>query len=160
MPKSVLTATRKRASLTRFAEEAGPGVIAAIQEEGKAIKQDYEETTKSWNTEVTFEIKILASNSVKVFTLNKIYRYVNKGTPAHDITAPPGGRLFFMTPYGPKTRPNILGSGPGSIGTNLGVAQVIHHPGTEARNFSKLIAKIAKARFQKRLRAVLKNLNK
>lgn len=72
----------------------------------------------------------------------EIYGYVDQGTRPHLITPKNGPFLSFHTGYSPKTlaKPaRTVGGGGTSSGPRV-FAKVVHHPGSEAREFSKTIA--------------------
>jgi len=86
----------------------------------------------------------------------KIWTFVDQGTKPHDITPKTAPRLVF--PWGgpgsyvSKTlaRPARTVSGGGYVKNPvMQFRKQVHHPGTEARNFSKEIAKDVEPQFKK-----------
>jgi hypothetical protein len=98
-------------------------------------------------------------------TAEEVYRFVDEGTDPHIIPlggssstkvwrglqgeiqfnlrkgAEPNKTLRFKSGgYAPKTSPNTLAAGPGSPGEFWVNADEVHHPGIEARKFTKRIA--------------------
>jgi hypothetical protein len=63
--------------------------------------------------------------------------------------------LVFYTPSGAKTRPNWIGSGPGSKGTVKNFRKVVMHPGIKPRNFTKILQKKHQPAFKKAMQDIL-----
>lgn len=116
--------------------------------------KDYEKTTQTWEHEVDFKGEVNdkpAEISVSVSTDDKIYGYVDKGTKPHIIRPKrknKGGRLFFQSKYKSKTTPRIINSHKGGSYGDTVVARIVHHPGTEAREFTHTI----QAKYQPKLK--------
>ena len=140
------------------------GAYGAILKEAnqyaKDMKLDFDATTGTWNHKVNFQtdVSVLPDIvSVKVWTDDEIYGYVDKGTKPHIIRPKkPGGRLFFKVGGTPKTQPGQDTAGPGSPGTKLVAASEVHHPGTKARNFTKEISKHHSRDFYSRMRTAIR----
>jgi len=106
------------------------------------IVKDYAKTTATWNHKPSFEHGIRfpkGSPGVFVETTDKIYGYVTYGTKPHIITAKSGGLLVFQSGYKAKTAPKVIGSTAGGAFGDTVYARVVHHPGTEAREFHETI---------------------
>ena len=109
---------------------------------------DFRATTETWEHEVKFEYALSMKPSVliSVHTLDEIFEYVNEGTKPHTIR--PKGKGYPLRfqwggkgSYTPKTKPKVIGSRPGGpSGPEVRMA-VVHHPGTKAREFDKVIQK-------------------
>lgn len=105
----------------------------------------FKATTKSWSTQVTFEIDGPSGGEGAVGTNNDIYGYVSRGTRPHLIT-PHGSWLSWEGgTFRAKTRPGVLGSRSGGNRPTGGVGQAIfarrvQHPGTQARGFEEAVA--------------------
>lgn len=120
------------------------------------IRRDYQKTVSTWSKKPKFSV-IKVKNAgggyqYEVSTDSTIYGYVDKGTEAHDIVPKPDnptGKLWFKSPYKAKTQPNLLGSRAGGIAANarLYTATKVRHPGTQPRNFTKIIME----RFRKKV---------
>ena len=108
----------------------------------KAIKVDHDVTTQTWHNRPTFDIKSPAPFERTISTDNAIYSMLDRGTKAH-IIRPKSARgiLRFPGAFQSKTLPNQIMSRGGSTGGGTVVARVVHHPGTAARNWAKVIAK-------------------
>lgn len=123
------------------------------------IHADYAKTVKTWKHKPTF-YATRRGTTWYIGTKDEIYGYVELGTRPH-IIAPrnPGGRLhFFRNGFKPKTRPNYIDSYAGMAATKGETyAKIVHHPGTEARNFSKKIAEKREKQFLKLCRDAIRN---
>ena len=119
-------------------------VEAAMRLTNTLAEVDFKKTTATWKKKPGFVKEYQFGKGRKtasVTTDNEIYKYVDEGTPPHEIRAKPGGTLAFGTPSSPKTQPGVIGSTGGSVGGNAVFTQVVHHPGTKAREFSITIKK-------------------
>jgi hypothetical protein len=115
-------------------------ITNAMNGVAKDIQVDFKVTTQTFKEQVEFVIASPSAYRRTISTVNKIYAFLNDGTPEHDIFPKPGGILRFNTPFKPKTLPNRIASGPGSKGTTEVISKRgVHHPGTEARAFDKAI---------------------
>ena len=117
----------------------------ALNHTSNIIRDDFKATVRSWRTNVKFAKvgpRRLGGNlAVDVFTENKIYFYVEAGTKAHIIRPRSARVLRFQTGYTAKTRPGVIGSRGGGPRGPFVTARSVRHPGTQPRNFSKVIAK-------------------
>lgn len=114
----------------------------ALTKLGKDVVKTFEGTTSTWNTKVKFDLKVTVNNneaSIEVSTDNEIYGYVNEGTKPHIIRPKRARRLAFQTGYRAKTRPKSITSGPGGASGPYAYANIVHHPGTKAREFTKYV---------------------
>lgn len=64
---------------------------------------------------------------------------LNEGTQPHVIRPRNKRILLFNTPFRSKTVPGKIYSRQGMIGKSKVVARVVHHPGTAARYWNKVI---------------------
>lgn len=123
-----------------------PVIMEEVMDEAQSLANDvlleYELTTATWKHQPKF-LKALTFEggvTIAVFTDDKIYGYVTRGTPPHPIfPKKPGGVLAFPSGYSAKTVPGMLGSRAGGPSGNTVFARGVMHPGTEARNFDELI---------------------
>lgn len=140
-------------------------LLFAAGQTARDIKKDFEKTVKTWDNKPKFEIIVaVGPKSIDIFigTDDEVYGYVDKGTKEHIIQPKkPGGTLAFQSQYKPKTIPNMIGSRSGGSSGETRFAKWVIHPGTKARNFSKIIkkkwARIYKRRIEKALRIANKN---
>jgi hypothetical protein len=105
----------------------------------KGAEVDFKVTTQTWKHKPVFKVESKPGERT-VGTDDRIYGYVDEGTAPHIITPKRSKRLVFMAGGRAKTRPRSISSGAGSPGSTKAFAKVVHHPGTEARDFSKTIA--------------------
>jgi len=138
MPKSRLIIPKKLiADPAKMARALTNGLNATA----KGVQTDFNVTVQTWQHKPTFAISSPTPYQREISTDDTIYAFVNEGTKAHDIRPKqPGGRLLFTTPFRAKTVPRQIRSNAGSKGSTPVVAQVVHHPGTEARAFDVVIA--------------------
>lgn len=105
----------------------------------KGAKVDFDVTTQTWKSRPSFEIE-RRGNDTAVFTANKIYLFIDEGTTPHVIRPKNGKVLVFPGgKYTPKTRVRAIASRPGGSSGESVAAKVVHHPGTDAREFSDVI---------------------
>jgi len=112
----------------------------ALTGTAKAIKVDYGVTTQTWAKRPGFVITKFGPFSISVATDNEIYGYVDDGTRAHIISPKRAKVLAFGSTYRPKTSVRVIGSTGGGKGGDIVHAMVVHHPGTDAREFTETIA--------------------
>lgn len=109
---------------------------AAVQ----GARADFGVTVQTWAHGVSFQTEATELGG-KVFTTDEIYGYVNDGTPPHTITPKTASILRFAVGGSAKTAPKVIRSTAGSRGSQVVFARVVHHPGTEARQFDEVIWK-------------------
>lgn len=111
----------------------------ALTGEAKAVKVDLDTTTQTWKHRPAFTIDRDEGRRV-VATDDEVYGFVDEGTDAHLIVAKsPTKPLTFGIGGRPKTAPRVIGSRPGAKGSTIVRAQVVHHPGTSAREFTDTV---------------------
>jgi hypothetical protein len=91
-----------------------------------------------------------------VTTDDEIYNYVDKGTRAHIIRPRNANVLAFQGGYQAKTMPRVIASRPGGRSGPTVYAMEVHHPGTKAREFSKIIHAKWEKQTANRMRLALK----
>jgi hypothetical protein len=120
------------------------------------VRIDFQVTTQTWNKKPTF---IIASKpgERRIYTSNAIYLFVSGGTKPHLIKPRNAPALaFFRTGFKPKTRVGYIGSNKGSVANkDFTKTQVVHHPGNDARDFDKVIAKKWKVLFPRLLQRAI-----
>lgn len=108
------------------------------------ILKDLEATVRTWSTKPTFDLTITEKGgdySVVAGTDNVVYGYVDEGTKPHDIKPKRSKYLRFSSGYKTKTRVGIIGSRAGGAFGDDVFSTGVHHPGTEAREFTIRIQK-------------------
>ena len=117
----------------------------ALKGTGKLILSDFKKTTRTWNNKPTFQkkgpLRGKGELAVEVFTENKVYAFVTRGTRAHIIRPARASSLRFHSGFSPKTRVRVIGSRGGSRSGSTVFAKQVSHPGSKARDFDKEIAK-------------------
>lgn len=139
-------------------------LLNAMRAVAVEVKKDFEATTETWQEENKPKFDSLISLTgggpslvVDVASNGEIYRYVNDGTKPHLIPKGGPGTLAFSEGYTAKTAPGVIGSrSGGSSGARIIRKTQIKHPGTEARNFDKAIAKKWEKPFKRAMEAALK----
>lgn len=115
-------------------------VDEALQETAKFTLREYKKTTRTWKRKPRFVAQMdKKRHTVIVYTENEIYGYVDEGTRPHKITPKRAPLLRFQSKYVAKTSPRIIGSKRGGASGPWVSAKEVTHPGTKARDFSKII---------------------
>lgn len=136
-------------------------VNTAAKEIQKDMLDDFKRTTKTWKHKPAFSTKVdygvaVGGVRIQVATDDPIYGYVDLGTKPHIIKPKKKGYpLKFQTGGQPKTEPEVILSVPGKVGNNTARAMIVHHPGTKARKFTKVIANSYKPEFSRRIKNAL-----
>ncbi len=138
----------------------------ALRSVGTTVKNDFVRTIRTWSNKPSFvqrgPLTLGDRITISVSTGNKIYLFLTRGTRKnYPIPRSPKtvGFLRFRTGYRAKTRPRVIGSrGGGAFGPFASAKQVIH-PGIDARDFDKEIAKRRQKTLVKQFRnAILRSL--
>lgn len=142
---------RRKAAIADLRSIVRKEIDAAIDRKVKpALVKSHERVVADWESDVGFQArKSVTPDAIKIHIYptgadKQVWTYVDQGTKPH-VIAPkgPGYPLRFRTGYKPKTLPRpartVIGGG-GAAGPEVRAMRV-QHPGTEARNFTKQIAK-------------------
>lgn len=127
-------------------------LLNGLRAAARAVEKDYKATVSTWNKKPKFETVIALGKTKAEFlvgTDDPIYRYVDEGTKPHIIRPRRAKVLRFSSGYTPKTQPNVIGSSAGGASGSEVFSAVVNHPGTEPRNFSKVINLKHKVSFKK-----------
>lgn len=121
----------------------GPSMVKAIENAltGAAMdcKIDFDVTTQTWKNRPAFTVQVLPGRRV-ISTDSDIYHFVDAGTKPHDIRPVNAPFLAFQGgQYQAKTTPRVIGSRDGGPSGPVVFSMGVHHPGTEARDFTKVI---------------------
>lgn len=146
LPMIKLTAIKpsaKAINFTRFATAAKLGMKDAAE----AAEKDLQSTFKTWQHQPTITIKE-RSDGYSLTVDDDVWNMLDKGTRAHRIIARKAKRLRFFGGYRAKTRPGFIGSQAGGSSGGPVFRQVVNHPGTKARSWSKLIGSKYRARLK------------
>lgn len=133
-------------------------LLNAMRSAGRAIKKDFDRTTLTWRKRPIFEmiISLRGGPQVFVYTDNEIYGYVSRGTEEHVIVPVDAKALRFRSGYIAKTKPRIIGSFSGGPYGKVVLAAAVLHPGTEAREFDKVLRRRWQPRFKKRMEKAMR----
>src|SRR5688500_9162128 len=92
--------------------------IRAMRDVGETIRENFEDTTQTWNHKPKWDPVFVIPKvgvdfiTVETTTVDKVYGWVNEGTPEHPIPKVPGvKKLAFPGQFIAKTSPGIIGSG-------------------------------------------------
>ncbi len=134
-----------------------PNIIdAELVSIAEDAKKDFEKTVETWSDKPEFEIE-KRPRSYAVVTDDDKYHFVDKGTRPHKIPVGELGFLAFRGSYQAKTTPRVIASRQGGAsGAYSYTTKDIQHPGTEARQFSKIIHAKWEKETVKRIRSTLK----
>jgi hypothetical protein len=121
------------------------------------VKDDLDATTASWKHSVAFVTKRQPMQRT-ISTRDKVYGFVEQGTKPHDIVARAGRVLRFGLNPLAKTKPGVIGSGPGRAGSPLMFRQRVRHPGSEPRRFIPAIVKKRRTRLAENIQARLRGI--
>lgn len=118
----------------------------ALDHTANIVRDDFGKTVRTWRNKPNFSKRgprsVAQGFVVEVFTNHEVYSYVTRGTRAHLIRPrSAGGFLRFRTGFRPKTRVRVIGSRGGGAFGGFVTAKQVQHPGTQARDFDKEIAK-------------------
>jgi hypothetical protein len=151
MPKEIPSMIEMKAILAGNAALAQIEAVrkewrAALKEEGQAIKREYDKTTATWQTKVSFQVQVRPQGKsgmyVEVWAKNRIYWFVHEGIAVMHAR--------LSDDWRPKTQPRVLGSGAGS-GHVLYVSKKWEGPLYEPRKFTEEIVKVRQKPFEKRM---------
>lgn len=117
----------------RAIENALDGVAADVE-------KDFKTTVATWREKPRFYIRVRAGERI-IATDGVVYRWVSGGTRPHLIRAKTrAGLAFYATGFRPKTRVHQIVSYKGQAANrDFTRPQVVHHPGTEAREYPQVL---------------------
>lgn len=122
------------------------------------MMRDFNKTTRTWQHNVDFKGVVNDKPTeidVTVSTKDKVYGYVDKGTKPHIIKPRRAKALFFQKRYKAKTTPHVIGSHKGGASGDVVAAKIVHHPGTDAREFSHDLQSKYQPRLKKDIEAAI-----
>lgn len=116
----------------------------AMDELKDGVERDFESTVSSWNTPVSFAVRVTAGNAITLQVTPAgqgatVWGYLNEGTSGHYVY-PRGRALRFQGNYRSKTRPGRLSSGAGGGSGNYVYSKGHYVSGIEPREWTSVIA--------------------
>jgi len=156
-----IRSTKRKLALADLSKIADKEIRQAMDKKVKpALIKSFENVVANWKSDVGFAARTYVrrdSITVYVFPTGKdkmIWIYVDQGTKPHPIfPKKPGGVLAFQGgTYVPKTlaKPARTVYGGGTVKNPKPVfAKSVQHPGSEARGFTKQIAKDIQPEFKR-----------
>lgn len=148
---------KRKAAITTLDYLARKALEQALKDKvAPALIKSHNLVVADWKNKPTFETRISVRPdkiSMTVFPAGPnagIYEIVDQGSPPHIIKPVKAKLLVFRTGYKSKTlaKPARTVSGGGKASGPLVFAKLVHHPGSEAREFSKVIAKDIQPQFK------------
>jgi hypothetical protein len=124
----------------------------------KDIQVDFNVTTSTWNNKPRFYIR-RSKGERFIGTDGVVYKFISGGTRPHIIKAHTlKGLAFYATGFRPKSRVRYIGANKGQrANKDFRRPMVVHHPGTEAREYPQVIAekwnKLLPGIFQRAIKA-------
>lgn len=125
------------------------GLIEGMRDLGVEIRENFEDTTRTWNNKPQFDPPTSVPKvgvdfiSVETTTEDQRYGWIDKGTRVgkdpYPIRAKNVKTLAFPSQFIPKTSQGIIGSGVGFIGPVDKFPVEVNHPGIEPRKFVETI---------------------
>lgn len=144
-------------------DEYAKAMQAAVLKSANLVQRDLQSTVATWSTKPKFSVTIEQSGgdyAVLATTDSDVYGYVDSGTRPHVIRPKRSRYLRFSSGYKVKTRPSIIGSQDGgSFGDDV-FSRGVHHPGTKARQFTKVIATRRQKTTEQEISAAIAKVNR
>lgn len=164
-----IRSNKRRALITQLNSIARKELERAMDREVKpTLIKSHNLVVANWKNKPEFQARKFISTeriAVTVFPTGpnaEIYGYVDQGTKPHVITAKNVPFLSFRTGYISKTlaKPARTVSGGGVTTGPRVYAKLVHHPGSEAREFSKTIAEDIEPDFKQIIEKAFRNVSK
>ena len=162
-----MVAVIKEIKAARLQEAAMQRVLRnAVRRYGRLIEKDMRQLTSTWDEQPVYKTAThvtarTPSPSVEVYTTDQRWKWVDKGTKPHAIWAgyytgrSRSKTLAFPSIFSPKSRPNKLRAYKGRSGGPIVHTPYVEHPGTQARNWTKLLEKKHEKRFKKAMQTAM-----
>lgn len=140
MPSFKLTPIKPKGKLFDIPriEKAVRTAMREVAQEGKEL---LEGATATWKHQPDFTTEE-TKDGIIIGTDDPIFAFVDEGTKPHDIRPKNKTLLRFRGGYGAKSSPGQLRAKPGGVSGGVVFAKVVHHPGTEAREFTEQAHKL------------------
>ena len=133
--------------------------LNGLRKAANRVKWTYQGVVSNWTHRPTFYTQEKGSISLAggtpsflITTDDEVFKYVDRGTPAHTIRAR-NRYMVFQTGYKSRTTPRSLSSGASSEFGPKVMRASVRHPGIKARDFSGVIAKV----MEKEVRSIVQD---
>lgn len=113
----------------------------ALNKTAKVILSDFRKTTRTWTNKPTFRKAGPRGGAVDVFTSNRIYFFLTRGTKRRFVAPRKAKALRFKAGYNAKTRPRVIGSRGGGAFGPTAFSKGHWIKGIKARDFDTEIQK-------------------
>lgn len=124
------------------------GMSAAAQ----GVRADLVATTRTWERGVSFTITRPGAYRRVIGTDDEVWAMLDAGTRPHIIAPRRARALAFAVGGRPKTKPRVLSSSGGSVGSTFVTTRgIVQHPGTKARAWTD----VAQQKWQAQLAVVV-----
>lgn len=141
-------------------------IVKELNDQANIMQRMFKKTVETWSSprpvfRITAAIKgppgprggVATQQAIaSVETTDERFIWTDQGTRPHIIRSKRGRLLRFRVGGKPKTRRRVIGSGRGQRGKQWRSADVVHHPGTRARQFTQEIQKRRRSAFFKAMR--------
>src|SRR3990167_2336909 len=146
-------------------------LVVASEGIQRDLQKDLKSITGKWENDPNFQVRLVVKQakdrgSIELTTATtnerayRIWRYVDEGTPRHDIPVVGATKKSMpIRPYSPRTAPNsivVRGRGLGGYKKPVAFAKSVDHPGIQARNFTGAMIKKYKPEFRRVTRNAVK----
>lgn len=133
----------------------------ARMKSARRVRDQFKRTTRTWKRQPEFVVRttppVRGYIRIVAGTDDKIWGYIDKGTPTRYIYPRRKPFLRFRVPFGPKTTPGLLTSKSGLIGNQWVSAKRVKHR-LKARGFSKIIARQERDRLKREIDTAFRNV--
>lgn len=129
----------------------------------RRVRDQFKRTTRTWKRQPEFVVRTqpMPRGYIRIVagTDDKIWGYIDKGTPTRYIVPRRARFLRFRVPYGAKTTPGLLTSKAGFVGNQWVSKRRVKHR-IKARGFSKIIARQERDRLKREIDAAFQNVTR
>ena len=135
-------------------------ILNELRKEGTTQKQILARTTTGWKNRPTFKSEISFDRQVGAMVWTyptgdqdavDHWNWIDRGTPAHTITARNYPTLVFQPGYTASTRNRTYSSGAASRSGEIVRPKSVRHPGIAAREWSEDLSERRKRPFEERI---------
>lgn len=138
-----------KATLTKFGAKGDlldpklvqRAVSKSLDKVEKAVKADYDSTTRTWKHKAKATSIKESESSRFVYVADDVHQMLDVGTRPHTIRPRTARRLAFRGGFRAKTSPGVIGSNAGGSYGAYVYANEVRHPGTKPRRWTDTIAR-------------------